>query len=150
MNKRPPHKRCSTCKEYKYFKDFSKHKGQPDGHHPQCKMCRSKYVPSIKAKQRQRKYLASWNRYKMSGFTQEDYDRKLEEQGGKCAICGTDNPGKMDWNADHCHDTGQKRGLLCSVCNKGLGHFKDDIETMKKAIEYLEYYQAQLQNKEGQ
>ena len=147
MNKRPPHKKCSTCQEYKYFKDFGKNKSQADGHHQQCKECRSKYKPSAESMAKSRERLRIWNRYKMSGFTQEDYDNKLIEQGGKCAICGTDNPGKMDWNADHCHETGQKRGLLCPKCNKGLGHFKDDIEVMKAAIEYLEYYKSQLDTK---
>lgn len=140
MNKRPPHKQCSTCKEYKYFKDFSKHKGQSDGHHPQCKECRSKYKPSPEVAERNKLRLRKWNRFKITGFTQEDYDNKLIEQDGKCAICGTDNPGKMDFCADHCHDTGQKRGLLCRKCNSGLGQFNDDPELIAKAIEYLEHY----------
>ena len=29
------------------------------------------------------------------------------------------------------------RGLLCSSCNGGLGLFKDDIQFLKQAIEYL-------------
>lgn len=144
MNKRKPHKRCSTCKEAKYLKDFSKHRGQPDGHHPQCKECRSKYKPSAESMAKSRIRLRQWNRFKMSGFTQEDYAIKLAEQNGKCAICETSDSGKMDWCADHCHETKQKRGLLCRKCNSGLGHFNDDVEVMKKAIEYLEYYKAQL------
>ena len=38
---------------------------------------------------------------------------------------------------DHCHSTGKIRGLLCDRCNHGLGHFKDDINLLIKAIEYL-------------
>ena len=96
MNKRQPNKSCSTCKEEKYLKDFSKHKGQPDGHHPQCKLCRSKYKPSEESRKKNTERLRKWNRFKMSGFTQEDYENKLIEQDGKCAICGTSDSGKMD------------------------------------------------------
>lgn len=139
-NKRPPHKRCSTCKEMKYFKDFSKHRGQPDGHHPQCKECRSKYKPSPEAKARQKKKLATWNRFKSSGFTQEDYEQKFAEQDGKCAICGTPKEENRDLCADHNHDTGQKRGLLCHRCNTGIGLLQDNVDVLCAAIDYLNHY----------
>jgi hypothetical protein len=38
---------------------------------------------------------------------------------------------------DHCHVTGKIRGILCYNCNMGLGYFKEDIEIMKLALEYL-------------
>ena len=34
--------------------------------------------------------------------------------------------------------TNKIRGLLCSNCNRGLGHFKDNIDILKSAIKYLE------------
>lgn len=39
--------------------------------------------------------------------------------------------------ADHCHQTERQRGILCPQCNSGLGHFKDNIEALSAAIEYL-------------
>jgi len=56
------------------------------------------------------------------------------DQEGKCAICFKimDAP-----NVDHCHKTGKVRGLLCSLCNKGIGLFHDDIEKLLQAVEYL-------------
>ena len=38
---------------------------------------------------------------------------------------------------DHCHKSGQIRGLLCNACNKGLGLFKDSPIILEKAIKYL-------------
>jgi DNA-directed RNA polymerase subunit RPC12/RpoP len=139
-NKRLPNKKCSSCKELKYLKDFSKSKSRPDGRHVQCRVCRSKYKPSSKSKERQKKYLAAWNRYKISGFTQEEYDEKLKQQEYKCAICGTSDSGPMAFHADHDHKTGQKRGVLCHKCNTGLGLLKDSIEVLCSAIEYLNHY----------
>lgn len=36
------------------------------------------------------------------------------------------------------YSTGIIRGLLCKLCNLGLGNFRDDILNLKRAIEYLE------------
>lgn len=67
----------------------------------------------------------------------------LKRQGGKCKICfspetrvskdGT--PFKLA--IDHCHDTGEVRGLLCGTCNRGLGYFMDDAELLRTATLYL-------------
>jgi len=38
---------------------------------------------------------------------------------------------------DHNHNTNKVRGLLCNHCNRGLGHFRDNTETLLKAIDYL-------------
>ena len=38
---------------------------------------------------------------------------------------------------DHCHDTLNIRGVLCSTCNIGLGQFQDDIGNLQNAIKYL-------------
>ena len=81
-----------------------------------------------------------YNLRKNYGITSADYDRMLEEQGGRCAICGTTHPGGRTnkyFFVDHCHDTGNVRGLLCMACNTMLGHADDNIETLNNAIEYL-------------
>jgi hypothetical protein len=140
MNKRQPSKVCSSCKEAKYLKDFSKSRNRPDGHHTQCKLCRSKFKPSEESRIKNNERLRRWNRFKATGFTQEDYDLKLSEQDGKCAICGTEDSGSMAFHADHDHKTGQKRGVLCHKCNTGLGLLKDDIDILCSAINYLNNY----------
>lgn len=79
-------------------------------------------------------------RLKKFGINLNEYRRILKEQGGKCAICGSEIGDVMGNRlyVDHDHVSGKVRGLLCSKCNFGLGNFNDDIELMKKAIKYLE------------
>lgn len=135
---------CSKCNQEKSFDLFTNDKSKKDGKTNDCKTCRNqtykKYYSTEKGKNNQK---ARTRKY-YTGFSSEEFKLKFETQGNVCAICGTDDPGKLDFCADHCHETGQKRGVLCRKCNSGLGHFGDDIETIKKAVEYLEYYKAQL------
>ena len=41
---------------------------------------------------------------------------------------------------DHCHTTLKVRGKLCTNCNLGLGHFKDDPILLEFARLYLLNY----------
>ena len=38
---------------------------------------------------------------------------------------------------DHVHETKIVRGLLCTNCNKMIGCFKENIDILKNAKEYL-------------
>jgi hypothetical protein len=81
---------------------------------------------------------ASIQRIKKYGITVEHYDKLLAEQDEACAICsvGFDRAPHID----HDHATNKVRALLCFNCNAGIGQFGDNIETMKKAIAYLESF----------
>lgn len=65
------------------------------------------------------------------------YAAKLAAQGGVCAICGCEPPPNRRFHFDHDHETGEYRDLLCDLCNRGLGYFKDQPELLAKALEYL-------------
>lgn len=75
---------------------------------------------------------------KCFGINLIEYNRLLNEQNGKCAICKNHCNVYRNLSVDHCHDTGKVRGLLCSKCNQAIGCFKEDKNRMKEAINYLE------------
>jgi hypothetical protein len=68
----------------------------------------------------------------------------LEARGhGACAICGFEEEVKSARGRlrrlviDHDHATGIVRDLLCSRCNAALGLFRDDVEVLLAAAQYL-------------
>lgn len=76
------------------------------------------------------------------GISQKDYEILYMAQDGKCAICGRSKPNgggarKVYLFIDHCHKTGEIRGLLCNTCNAGIGYLKDDPELLRRALDYL-------------
>lgn len=77
------------------------------------------------------------------GITPEEYQALSESQGHVCAICGNPDLKYDNLAVDHCHDTGRVRGLLCRLCNTGLGALGDKPEGLKKALAYLEKHYAE-------
>lgn len=75
---------------------------------------------------------------KSYGLEWEDYQKLLDFQDRTCAIClvkFTDE-GVIE-HLDHDHATGEVRGVLCDACNHGLGRFRDSIEYLERAQQYL-------------
>ncbi len=62
----------------------------------------------------------------------------LAKQGNVCAICGRNTQENTKWVIDHDHSTDKIRGVLCHSCNLGLGLLKENIQSIKSAINYLE------------
>lgn len=83
---------------------------------------------------------AAKQRRRLYGITQDQFDAMLSDQNFSCAICGTKEPGGVGktFHVDHCHSSGEVRGLLCYLCNAGLGSFRDNTVFLKHAIGYLE------------
>ncbi len=127
---------CGHCDSYKPTSEFYASKTGYNGLHFYCKLC---------VKKQSKKYIHERvlsNKEKNYGVSAMQYIEMLEKQGHVCAICGRHETKihkgtPASYSVDHDHDTGQIRGLLCSTCNSGLGHFFDDIELMRNAINYL-------------
>lgn len=75
------------------------------------------------------------------GISSADFNALLTAQDGRCSICReTPGVGGNAWThggfvVDHA--TGAVRGLLCDLCNKGLGQFRDRVDLLRAAISYL-------------
>ncbi len=68
----------------------------------------------------------------------DQYEIMLKEQNNACAICFTPQSQlKRKLNVDHNHETGQVRALLCDSCNRGIGYFKESLEIIERAKNYL-------------
>ena len=108
-------------------------KSSRDSNQYKCRDCKNKYLRKWRAKNP-----GAYKEWKYN-LTQIEYEELLQKQGGLCAICGTDSPkGRRDsWHIDHNHDTGKVRGLLCWLCNSGLGKFRDNFELLTKAANYI-------------
>ena len=134
-------------------------KDQDKPHGPDNWYWKDKYINSIGKRLSKTEYARKWQKEKRAtdpefsfkqslkkhyGITVEDYYAMHDEQGGVCKICNGKET-MVDYRSqklrrltvDHCHDTKEVRGLLCSSCNRGLGSFKDDIDTLQNALHYL-------------
>jgi len=86
-----------------------------------------------------------YKRYQREAFDRFKYNLEpehkqalLDKQNGCCAICNYKfGQKKGDIKVDHCHTSGAVRGLLCDLCNRGFGYFKDNVDSFKNAINYL-------------
>ena len=77
----------------------------------------------------------------MWGLSYEEFKALSAQQNNCCAICGQPEPRTgFELAIDHCHKTNKRRKLLCSVCNSGLGFFKDNPILLRKAADYLEEF----------
>lgn len=72
---------------------------------------------------------------KVYGISWADYEAMLERQGGACAICKRTG---LTLCVDHCHLTGEVRGLLCIRCNSAIGFCSDDPALLQAAAAYLQ------------
>lgn len=155
--KTPKTKICSKCKKRllatKEF--FYKAKSRKDGLNSWCKKCMNT-KSRIYRKNNPKRYNAMNRAYRKNnlekckvayrkwtyGVTNEQYVRLLEQQKGVCAICGEpetriQNNRVQNLSIDHDHNTGEVRGLLCSVCNLKLGQFEALQSFAPRALVYL-------------
>lgn len=138
-------KKCACCGRILPTTCFTRANHRNNvGFYSYCKECKhAKASEYYKSNRDYCKKLARNRDLKSYGLTYETTKRLLEEQHGKCAICGADikvigERKSESVHVDHDHATGFVRGLLCQACNTGLGAFRDDSLILESAIRYLE------------
>lgn len=137
-----PNKKCIKCLIDKDFSEFYFRSDKKTFKHASCKKCCVKYNNELAAKkmktdpefvqkqrERSRAHLLK-TKYKI---TPAHWEMLASNQDYKCKICKKETKLAVDHN----HKNEQVRGLLCLACNAGLGQFRDNIETMETAIQYL-------------
>jgi len=79
---------------------------------------------------------------KLYGITLEEKRNMLVLQGGRCAACGSTEPGGRcnEWHVDHDHGTNKIRGILCSACNLSLGWAKESASRLRSLADYIEVH----------
>lgn len=108
---------CQTCKRELPASMFALNRTRARGCQSRCKDCH-----------REQRY----------GLRPGEYDARLTDQNGTCAICHEPPVDGRQLEVDHCHDTNQVRGLLCGPCNRMLGAARDRVKTLLAAVDYLE------------
>jgi hypothetical protein len=113
---------CTKCGEAKDATAtfFPKNSRKTNGLDSWCKQCRSDYRKATR----------------MPPGVSDVVSFADARQIRECIICGETQ--SIQLAIDHNHKTGEVRGALCSRCNLGLGHFRDDPELLRFAALYLE------------
>ena len=124
---------CKDCKTNERYKSKS---GKTFSYCLACQNIRNKrYQEKPGVKQKIKKNARNHSRRK-NGFTPEMFNDMLFDQDFKCAICSVEID--ISSHADHDHDTGKARGILCSSCNTLLGRLESKgFDWVDKAKTYL-------------
>jgi hypothetical protein len=136
---------CKKCGIEKPLTEYYKTTDRRSGHKTVCKACIKSDPLSEEKKKYMREYSKKYSLKTKYNLTEEDYTNLLIEQNHKCAICGIDAQqlSKKKLYVDHNHETGKVRELLCHNCNVSLGLMKESIQTLSKAIAYLDKHNEQ-------
>jgi hypothetical protein len=152
---------CEVCRR-DYEKQYAKDNAD------KIKAYKEVYLPKNKEKiKKQRKTYVELNKKKIVeyfrrhhlkncyGLTDEKYNAILNTQNRACLGClkTVEELGKL-LTVDHDHACCPKakscgkciRGLLCSNCNVALGRLKDNVETLKNLIKYLNKHNRRNKN----
>jgi hypothetical protein len=117
----------------------------PDGHSYQCIECHKKEKAEyrkehqdviVKYRKEHKSEMAEYSLKSRYGITLEQKQQMYCTQSGICPCC------KKVFSfdqmvVDHNHNTSKVRGLLCRLCNTGIGIFQDNIQVLTNAINYL-------------
>ena len=129
---------CSKCGELKLYTDFALAARNKSGIGAACKSCVREHSRQYRAKNPEKRR-QSWREYqfkKRYGMTEQEVRNLKRLQGSFCPACQSEvDPETLVY--DHCHTTGNYRGIICSKCNTGIGKCGDNLEGLLKRAVYL-------------
>lgn len=144
-------KLCNACYQRKSISDFYVYKKTGMLKMP-CKKCcnahterwrkanLARVAASMRAcRKRNIERFRDYHRKMEYGLEYGEFQKKLNEQGGGCAICGETSPtkGRGGFHVDHCKQSGVVRGILCHNCNIGIGNLQHNPDILRAALKYL-------------
>ena len=118
-------KPCKICGISQELENFEPARRYADGRDTRCRSCRKE---EHKARKIRRETALK--------------DGSLHE-GVTCPICKTTTVMSQKISptrqaiVDHDHNTGETRGVICSLCNSGLGKLGDTLENITNAYNYM-------------
>jgi hypothetical protein len=95
----------------------------------------------------------TWLKHKFK-MTKDEYELKLMEQHGVCAICHTDPQENLSVDHDRSCCEGLKscgkcvRALLCRRCNSVLGLMEENSDLLFNMVNYIDSWKDKLTLKE--
>jgi hypothetical protein len=126
---------CRICDEEKplteeFFACRAKNrKGEPVEYRTECKSCGSKRAKELRSlKKVHDKVIPKDYCCPICNRTEDEFDSYKQGVTTKQGL----------WCLDHDHKTGKYRGHICQQCNTILARARDEVDTLKRAIEYLE------------
>jgi hypothetical protein len=111
--------RCTKCLTLRDVSWFNFDSRRRSGRTPWCKPC-----------------LRTAQRLYRTGLTPEEYLKLLSQQDGRCGICRTTFGPEHPMRIDRTH-AGTVRGLLCARCKVGVSTFQNDVDRLRRAVEYF-------------
>ncbi len=114
---------CRYCGERKILDQFQINFGAYLGRKYLCRTCRNYRMTVIRGLKKKHRY------------PDEKY---------ACPICGIkrwERERLITWSLDHCHKTDTFRGWLCPRCNSGIGHLEDNVDILRRGMEYLQQHE---------
>ena len=127
-------KTCPKCGEEKPTDDFYFQRRA-------CKPCVREHQRRFRDSQPD--YNHSRNLQRRYGLSVDEYQTLLANQNFACPICEVEISNTIEYKGkrpdavDHNHETGDVRGILCSMCNLMLGHARENTSILYRAIVYL-------------
>jgi hypothetical protein len=121
---------------------FGRSKTARDGHTGDCRPCRKIRLDGWRRTERGKELMRANDLKRIlarSNTTVAWYNEQYAKQEGRCMICQKPYPTLC---ADHCHEVGAPRALLCRRCNFAIGFLRDDPEAAHRAAKYLQGWRA--------